>query len=83
MAHIARSPKQLGAVIQRVRKQKGLSQTELAKLAGLRQELVSKIETGQEGTRLYSIYALFAALDLDMTIDQRSGTSVPDIADIF
>jgi HTH-type transcriptional regulator/antitoxin HipB len=83
MAHIARSPKQLGAVIQRVRKQKGLSQTELAQLAGLRQELVSKIETGQEGTRLSSIYALFAALDLDMTIDQRSGTSVPDIADIF
>ena len=78
MAHIARSPKQLGAAIQRVRKQKGMSQTELARLAGLRQELVSKIETGQEGTRLSSIYALFAALNLEMVIDQRSGKSVPD-----
>ncbi|MEV4932574.1 MULTISPECIES: helix-turn-helix domain-containing protein [unclassified Sphingobium] len=83
MAHIARSPKQLGAAIQRVRKQKGMSQTELARLAGLRQELVSKIETGQEGTRLSSIYALFAALGLEMVIDQRSGKSVPDIEDIF
>jgi len=83
MAHIARSPKQLGAAIQRVRKQKGMSQTELARLAGLRQELVSKIETGQEGTRLSSIYALFAALNLEMVIDQRSGKSVPDIEDIF
>ena len=83
MAHIARSPKQLGAAIQRVRKQKGMSQTELARLAGLRQELVSKIENGQEGTRLSSIYALFAALDLEMVIDQRSGKSVPDIEDIF
>lgn len=83
MSNIARSPKQLGAAIQRARKQKGMSQTELARLAGLRQELVSKIETGQEGTRLSSIYALFAALDLEMVIDQRSGKSVPDIEDIF
>jgi HTH-type transcriptional regulator/antitoxin HipB len=83
MAHIARSSKQLGAIIQRARKQKAMSQTELAGLAGLRQELVSKIETGQEGTRLSSIYALFAALDLEMVVDQRSGKSVPDIEDIF
>ncbi|EXS69549.1 MULTISPECIES: helix-turn-helix domain-containing protein [unclassified Sphingobium] len=83
MAHIARSSRQLGAAIQRARKQKGMSQTELAGLAGLRQELVSKIETGQEGTRLSSIYALFAALDLEMVIDQRSGKSAPDIEDIF
>jgi HTH-type transcriptional regulator/antitoxin HipB len=83
MAHIARSSKQLGAVIQRARKQKGMSQTDLGGLAGLRQELVSKIETGQEGTRLSSIYALFAALDLEMIVDQRSGNSVPDIKDIF
>lgn len=83
MPNIARSPKQLGAAIQRARKQKGMSQTELARLAGLRQELVSKIETGQEGTRLSSIYALFAALDLEMVIDQRSGKSVPDIEEIF
>ena len=83
MPNIARSPKQLGAAIQRARKQKGMSQTALARLAGLRQELVSKIETGQEGTRLYSIYALFAALDLEMVIDQRSSKSVPDIEDIF
>jgi len=83
MGHIARSSRQLGAAIQRARKQKGMSQTELAGLAGLRQELVSKIETGQEGTRLSSIYALFAALDLEMVIDQRSGKSAPDIEDIF
>lgn len=83
MTQIARSSRQLGAAIQRVRKQRGLSQTDLARLAGLRQELVSKIETGQEGTRLSSIYALFAALDLEMVIDNRSGKSVLKIEDIF
>ncbi len=83
MSYLARSPKQLGSVVQRVRKQRGMSQTELARLADLRQEMVSKIETGQEGTRLSSIYALFAALDLEMAIDRRSRSSAKDIEDIF
>jgi HTH-type transcriptional regulator / antitoxin HipB len=83
MAPIARSPKQLGNVIQRARKQRGMSQTQLAHLAGLRQEMVSKIEQGQEGTGLSSIYALFTALDLEMVIEQRSRSAVPSIEEIF
>jgi HTH-type transcriptional regulator / antitoxin HipB len=83
MSHIARSPKQLGTIIQRTRKQRGLTQTELANLAGLRQEMISKIETGHEGTKLSSIYALFAALDLELVVDTRSGKPTQTIADIF
>jgi HTH-type transcriptional regulator/antitoxin HipB len=83
MAHITRSPKQLGTIIQRTRKQRGLTQTQLANLAGLRQELISKIETGHEGTKLSSIYALFAALDLELIIDTRSGRASKNIEDIF
>ena len=83
MAPIARSPTQLGHVIQRARKQQGMSQTQLANLAGLRQEMVSKIEQGHEGTGLSSIFALFAALDLEMVIEQRSRSAVPSIEDIF
>ena len=83
MSHIARSPRQLGNLIQRTRKQRGLTQTDLANLAGLRQEMISKIETGHEGTKLSSIYALFAALDLDLVVDTRSGRPAKDIEDIF
>lgn len=83
MPDIARSPKQLGNIIQRTRKQRGLTQTELANLAGLRQEMISKIETGHEGTKLSSIYALFAALDLELVVDSRSGRKMPEIEDIF
>jgi len=83
MAHITRSPRQLGTIIQRTRKQRGLTQTQLANLAGLRQELISKIETGHEGTKLSSIYALFAALDLELIIDTRSGRASKNIEDIF
>lgn len=83
MSHIARSPKQMGNLIQRVRKQHGLTQTDLANLAGLRQELISKIEGGHEGTKLSSIYTLFAALGLELIVDTRQGKSSKDIEDIF
>lgn len=83
MNTLARSSKQLGLLIQRHRRERGLSQTALADLAGLRQELVSKIESGQPGSRLSSIYALLAALNLEMTIQPRTKSAADDMADIF
>jgi HTH-type transcriptional regulator / antitoxin HipB len=83
MNAFARSPKQLGMLIQHYRKNRGLSQSALADLAGLRQEMVSKIESGQPGSRLSSIYNLLAALDLEMTIQTRTKSAPDDIADIF
>ena len=43
---IARSSRQVGRLIQRFRREKGLNQTQLAQLAGHRQEMISTIETG-------------------------------------
>lgn len=83
MAEVARSPKQMGNMIQRARRRKGLTQTELANLSGLRQELISRIESGHDGTKLSSLYALFAALDLDLIVDSRSKGSRTEIEDIF
>lgn len=83
MAQIARSPRDLGNLIQRARTQRGLTQTELADLAGMRQELISKIERGQEGTKLANLYALLAALELDLVIDERANASGKSIEDIF
>jgi HTH-type transcriptional regulator/antitoxin HipB len=80
---IARSPKQVGGLIQRFRHQRGLSQTQLAELAGLRQEMISKIETGQGGVKLSTVCEVLAALDLEMTIAPRSKSSSADIEDIF
>jgi HTH-type transcriptional regulator / antitoxin HipB len=82
MPRIVRSPQQLGNLIQRRRKLKGLTQTELANLAGIRQELISKIEGGHEGAKLSTIYALFAALGLELVVDtrdDRAGTAIEDI----
>lgn len=80
---IARSPRQVGRLIQRFRHERGLNQTELAQLAGLRQEMISKIETGQSGVKLSTVCDVFAALDLEMTIAPRTKSSSTDIEDIF
>ena len=83
MNPIARSPGQIGGLIQRFRKQKGLSQTELAQLSGIRQEMISKIETGHESAKIAAICALMAALDLELTLGPRSTRSAADLADQF
>lgn len=83
MSLIARSPKQLGNIIQRTRKQRGLTQTDLANLSGLRQEKISKIESGQDGAKLSTIFALLAALNLEIAIEPRSGKAAKGIGDIF
>lgn len=83
MSSLARSPKQLGGIIQQFRKARGWSQTDLAERAGLRQEMVSKIEGGQPGSRIASVWDLLAALDLEMTVAPRTVSSAADIEDIF
>ena len=83
MIALARSPKQVGHLIQTHRKAQGLSQTDLAARSGLRQELISRIESGHDGAKLGVICDLLAALGLEMTIGPRSKSSSADIEDIF
>ena len=83
MSSVARSAKQLGGLIQQCRKARDWTQTDLAQRAGLRQEMVSKIEAGQPGSRVASIFVLLAALDLEMTLTPRTKSSPTDIEDIF
>jgi HTH-type transcriptional regulator/antitoxin HipB len=83
MNPLARSPGQVGQLIQRYRKAQGLSQTELGNRTGLRQELISRIESGHEGAKIGTICALLAALDLELTLGPRTKSSVADIEAIF
>ena len=80
---ITRSPRQLGHAIQQIRREKGLTQTELGQLVGLRQEMVSKIESGQPGVKFATVCDLLTALGLEMTIGPRSKSSTADIEDAF
>jgi HTH-type transcriptional regulator/antitoxin HipB len=83
MPQIARTPKQLGDAIRRHRTHTGLSQSQVAAKAGVRQATVSQIENGHGATKIETICALLAALDLELMIAPRSKGSAKDIEDIF
>jgi len=83
MRSIARTPKQIGAILQRQRRLKQLSQTELAELTGIGQKTISKTETGNPATKVDTLFDLFAALDLEIVITPRGKGSPKDIEDIF
>jgi HTH-type transcriptional regulator/antitoxin HipB len=82
MTDLARTPKQIGNLIRRSRRKLGLSQTELGDKAGFRQETISLIESGNPATKLETILAVLAVLDLEFHIVPRSkgdGTTIEDI----
>ena len=83
MTDLARTPKQVGNLVRRTRKKRGLSQSELGGRTGLRQETISLIETGHPAAKLETILAVLAALDLELQIAQRSRSEASDIEDIF
>lgn len=72
MSELARSPKQLGNTIRRARKKQNMSQSELGKKAGLRQETISIIENGNSAAKLETILSVLSALNLELHVSSRS-----------
>jgi HTH-type transcriptional regulator/antitoxin HipB len=68
----ARDPRQIGNSIRRIRKKRALSQKKLGEQTGLRQETISLIENGNPATRIETLLAILAALDLEFQIASRS-----------
>ena len=83
MKQSARTAKQLGAIIRRERRNRGLSQTELGKKIGLRQATISKLEAGKPATQLRTLLDALAAMSLEIIIDERGKTSSDDIESLF
>jgi HTH-type transcriptional regulator/antitoxin HipB len=72
MVDLARSPKQIGSLIRRARKRRALSQQELGKKTGLRQETISLVENGNPAAKIETLLAILSALDLEFHIAPRS-----------
>lgn len=83
MKHLARSPQEIGHAIRETRKARKLTQKELAIRSGVWQETISKIENGQPGTKMETIFDLLSALDLEVNIGERSKGSSKALEDIF
>jgi predicted transcriptional regulator len=61
--------------LKKARKSKGLSQRALAKLAGVPQSHISKIESGTVDLRLSSLVEIARALDVEVTLVPRKAVS--------
>lgn len=80
---IARTEKQIGAILRRARKQAGLSQSALGEGVHMRQGTVSRMEAGEPAVQLRTVMAALAALDLELVIRPRTKGSAAEIEDLF
>lgn len=80
---IARTEKQLGAMLRRARKQANLTQGDLGNTIRLRQGTISRLESGKPAVQLRTLMAALAALDLELVIRPRTKGSAADIEDLF
>ena len=79
MKTLARNARQLGNLIRRTRKQQAISQKVLGDRAGLRQETISLLETGNPAAKVETILSVLAALNLELQVVTRSkGRYLPD-----
>lgn len=80
---IARTEKQLGAVLRRARKLAGLTQSALGDRIHLRQGTVSRLEAGEPAVRLRTLMETLSALSLELVVRPRSQGSATEIEDLF
>jgi HTH-type transcriptional regulator/antitoxin HipB len=80
---IARTEKQLGAILRRARKNAGLTQSGLGKNIHLRQGTVSRLEAGEPAIQLRTVMEALAALGLELVVRARSRAGPADIENNF
>lgn len=59
--------KKIGQNIKRIRKQKEITQSELARLCFKDKQAMEKIENGKVNPTIYSLYLIAEALNVDLT----------------
>ena len=68
---IARGTEQLGTALMRFRKKEEWNQQRVAERAGVKQPVVSLVESGATGTKLETLFKILAALDLELVVRKR------------
>lgn len=71
--------KDLGQQIRRFRRQRGLTQGQLAAQLGATQHWISEIESGKDGTPIGSVFRVMAHLGMQVhVLDRLAPASTPD-----
>lgn len=74
---LIRSPKELALFVINQRKKRKLSQAEVGKLVGLKQQTISEFELRPEGTKLSTLFSILSAVNLDIKISTKDETTSP------
>ncbi|MCD9494075.1 helix-turn-helix domain-containing protein [Photobacterium carnosum] len=69
------SAKMLANAVRDQRKAQNITQSNTAKLVGIKQTTVSAFENTPEGTKLDTLFKLLAALDLELHVQPRNSTA--------
>jgi HTH-type transcriptional regulator/antitoxin HipB len=83
MDQIARTPQQIGAIIQRQRRKLRQTQHSLGSRIRHRQATISRLEAGGPGTSLDTLLDVLAALNLELVVRPRTKGSAEDIEALF
>jgi HTH-type transcriptional regulator/antitoxin HipB len=83
MDQATRTRTQLGAILRRARKTKGLTQGALAEQVNKRQATVSNLESPEGGATLETLFAVLSALELELVVRPRTKGSLESLADVF
>ncbi len=68
---LIRAPKELALLVITQRKKQKLSQAEVGKRVGLKQQTVSEFELRPEGTKLSTLFSILSAVNLDIKISTK------------
>jgi HTH-type transcriptional regulator/antitoxin HipB len=83
MEQITRTPRQLGTLLRRRRRELGLTQEALASRIHLRQATVSALEISAADSRLATLFDMLSALDLELLVRPRSKGSAQKVEELF
>jgi HTH-type transcriptional regulator/antitoxin HipB len=83
MEQITRTPKQLGTLLRRRRRELGLTQEAQASRIQLRQATVSALENSAADSRLATLFDMLSALDLELLVRPRSKGSAREVEGLF
>ena len=80
---IARTEKQLGAILRCARKKTGRTQGAMGEQIHLRQGTLSRLEAGEPAVQLHTLMEALSALNLELVVRPRSQGRAADIEDLF
>jgi HTH-type transcriptional regulator/antitoxin HipB len=66
-----RSTQEIGPLIRFLRKNQKLTQEELSKITGIKQQTISAIESGMQQASMKTIFAILSTLNLELAVRPR------------